>query len=224
VYNYCIEKTSRVILHLKNGACNYCIIPEKNVACNSEEKNGECKFEEKKTTSVSLKKKNDECNGKKKTASVYSHGPSRPSYIYIILILEEIIFISKGKVRCIQTLTVHVEVPSLETSKFSLYFSGSCTPINPKLSPRISSCFQFNFNSKYFVYILQQLPSMRRTHVPELCPPLTCERACSGNEIGYFLEYPFSYPEPFLRAARRGALAKSITGYHENMVIEYIRY
>ena len=28
----------------------------------------------------------------------------------------------------------------------------------------------------------------------------------------------FSYPEPFLRAARRGALAKSITGYHENMV------
>ena len=35
---------------------------------------------------------------------------------------------------------------------------------------------------------------------------------------------PFSYPEPFLRAVRRGALAKSITGYHENMVIEYIRY
>jgi hypothetical protein len=30
--------------------------------------------------------------------------------------------------------------------------------------------------------------------------------------------WPFSYPEPFLRAARRGALAKSITGYHENMV------
>jgi hypothetical protein len=29
---------------------------------------------------------------------------------------------------------------------------------------------------------------------------------------------PFSYPEPFLRAARRGALAKSITGYHGNMV------
>ena len=79
MYNYCIEKTSRVILHLKNVACNYCIIPEKNVACNSEEKNGECKFEEKKTTSVILKKKNDECNGKKKTASVYCHGPSRPS-------------------------------------------------------------------------------------------------------------------------------------------------
>jgi hypothetical protein len=38
---------------------------------------------------------------------------------------------------------------------------------------------------------------------------------------------PFSYPEPFLRAvngARQGALAKSITGYHKNMVIEYIRY
>ena len=26
------------------------------------------------------------------------------------------------------------EGPSLETSKFSLYFSGSCIPINPKLS------------------------------------------------------------------------------------------
>ena len=73
------------------------------------------------------------------------------------------------------SLTVHVEAPSLETSKFSLYFSGSCIPINPKLSPRIFSCFQFDFsvksikfstrNSKYFVYILQQLPSMRRTHV-----------------------------------------------------------
>ena len=29
---------------------------------------------------------------------------------------------------------------------------------------------------------------------------------------------PFSYPEPFLLAVRRGALAKSITGYHKNMV------
>jgi hypothetical protein len=28
----------------------------------------------------------------------------------------------------------------------------------------------------------------------------------------------FSYPEPFLRAARRGALAKSKTGNHKNMV------
>jgi hypothetical protein len=103
----------------------------------------------------------------------------------------------------IQTLTIQVEAPSLEMSKFSLYLSGSCIPINPKLPPTIFSCFQFDFsvksikfstrNSKYFVYILQQLPSMRRTHVgnptwinsisPELCPPLTCERACSGNEI-----------------------------------------
>jgi hypothetical protein len=43
---------------------------------------------------------------------------------------------------------------------------------------------------------------MRRTHVgnstwinsisPELCPPLTCERACSGNEIGY----PPDYQQP----------------------------
>ena len=29
---------------------------------------------------------------------------------------------------------------------------------------------------------------------------------------------PFSYPEPFLRAVRRGALAKSKTGNHKNMV------
>jgi hypothetical protein len=28
----------------------------------------------------------------------------------------------------------------------------------------------------------------------------------------------FSYPEPFLRAVRRGALATSKTGYHKNMV------
>ena len=28
----------------------------------------------------------------------------------------------------------------------------------------------------------------------------------------------FSYPEPFLRVVRRGVLAKSITGYHKNMV------
>ena len=46
------------------------------------------------------------------------------------------------------TLTVHVEPPSLEMSKFSLYFSGSCIPINPKLSPRIFSCFQFDFSVK----------------------------------------------------------------------------
>ena len=34
----------------------------------------------------------------------------------------------------------------------------------------------------------------------------------------YFVLIKFSYPEPFLRAVRRGALAKSITGYHKNMV------
>jgi hypothetical protein len=44
---------------------------------------------------------------------------------------------------------------------------------------------------------------------------LTCERAYSLRVV-----WPaaFSYPEPFLRAVRRGALAKSITGYHKNMV------
>jgi hypothetical protein len=87
--------------------------------------------------------------------------------------------------------------PSLETSKFSLYFSGSCIPINPMLSYIFPPEYLVVFNrfqcEKYFVYILQQLLSTRTTHVgnptwinsisPELCPPLTCERACSGNEI-----------------------------------------
>jgi hypothetical protein len=44
---------------------------------------------------------------------------------------------------------------------------------------------------------------------------------CNIRNIVIFqsLDYkPFSYPEPFLRAVRRGALAKSITGYHKNMV------
>jgi hypothetical protein len=55
------------------------------------------------------------------------------------LILDETIFIMntgsiKGQGRCIQTLTVQVEASSLERSKFSLYSSGSCIPINPKLS------------------------------------------------------------------------------------------
>ena len=32
------------------------------------------------------------------------------------------------------------------------------------------------------------------------------------------ISWSFSYPKPFLRAVRRGALAKSISGYHKNMV------
>jgi hypothetical protein len=59
-----------------------------------------------------------------------------------------------------------------------LYFSGSCIPINPKLSyifpPQFLVVFNrfqckkyriFDEKSSYFVYILQQLSSMRRTHV-----------------------------------------------------------
>jgi urate oxidase len=42
----------------------------------------------------------------------------------------------KGQVRCIQTLTAQVEAPSLETSKFSLYFSGSCIPIDMPMLPK----------------------------------------------------------------------------------------
>ena len=52
-----------------------------------------------------------------------------------------------------------------------------------------------------------------------------CERRPSlglGTRMGRdSTTRPFSYPEPFLRAfdrARRGSLAKSITGYHKNMV------
>ena len=56
------------------------------------------------------------------------------------------------------------------------------------ISPRISICFQFDFsvksskfstrNSKYFVYILQQLLSMRRAHVgnPTCYLPLANQR------------------------------------------------
>ena len=47
--------------------------------------------------------------------------------------------------------------------------------------------------------------------------PLTARKKGSGyeNESG---TAPFSYPEPFLRAVRRGALDKSKTGNHKNMV------
>jgi hypothetical protein len=84
----------------------------------------------------------------------------------------------KGQMRCIQTLTVQFEAPLLETSKF-LYFSGSCIPINPKLLCIFPPQFLVAFNrfqckklsikfstrnSEYFIYILQQLPSKRRTH------------------------------------------------------------
>ena len=49
---------------------------------------------------------------------------------------------------------------------------------------------------------------------------LTARKKGSGYENGVSPR-PFSYPEPFLRAVRRGALAKSKTGYHKNMVKEY---
>ena len=53
-------------------------------------------------------------------------------------------------------------------------------------------------------------------------PRPTARKKGSGyeNERVYEIDtLPFSYPEPILRAVRREALAKSITGYHENMVI-----
>jgi hypothetical protein len=44
------------------------------------------------------------------------------------------------------TITPQVEAPSLETSKFSLYFSCSCIPVNPKLSYIFSPEFLVVFN------------------------------------------------------------------------------
>jgi hypothetical protein len=41
---------------------------------------------------------------------------------------------------------------------------------------------------------------------------------CFQSLINDAWVHAFSYPESFLRAVRRGALAKSITGYHKNMV------
>jgi hypothetical protein len=136
---------------------------------------------------------------------------------------------------------LQVEAPSLETSKFSLYFSDSCIPINPKLSYIFPPEFLVVFNrfqckkyqistiiSKYFVYILQQLSIMRRTHVgnltwinsisPELCPPLTCERACSGNEIDISseaLSFKFTniYQYLILHKGRRELYSEEHLGY-----------
>ena len=52
--------------------------------------------------------------------------------VYVVLGMR--VYKRSSTSRCIQTLTAQVEAPSLETSKFSLYFSGSCIPTNPKLS------------------------------------------------------------------------------------------
>ena len=48
------------------------------------------------------------------------------------------------------------EVPSLETSKFSLYFSGSCIPINPKFS------YYWNYLHWYrqFMIIFEEIVSV----------------------------------------------------------------
>jgi hypothetical protein len=45
--------------------------------------------------------------------------------------------------------------------------------------------------------------------------PSKTGNSCDGFPSGISR---FSYPEPFLRAVRRGALAKSKTGNHKNMV------
>jgi hypothetical protein len=70
----------------------------------------------------------------------------------------------------IQTLTAQVEAPSLETSKFSLYFSGSCIPINPKLSYIFPPEFLVVFNrfqcKKYKIFDEKfQILCLYRTHV-----------------------------------------------------------
>ena len=54
-------------------------------------------------------------------------------------------------------------------------------------------------------------------------PRRTARKKGSGYEndivcAHLYIIAAFSYPEPFLRAVRRGALAKSKTGNHKNMV------
>ena len=51
-------------------------------------------------------------------------------------------------------------------------------------------------------------------------PPRAPEPLNTGTLGTRLDQHPvsFSYPEPFLRAVRRGALAKSKTGNHKNMV------
>jgi hypothetical protein len=66
-------------------------------------------------------------------------------------LLQEIIFVSKGQVRCIQTLTVQVEVPSLETSKFSLYFSGTV--------------YLYPHQSEAFVHISTRISSKKKNRM-----------------------------------------------------------
>ena len=103
-----------------------------------------------------------------------------------VRIMEEIIF-------SIQTLTVQVEVPSLETSKFSLSFSGSCIPINPKLSYIFPSEFLVVFNrfqcKKYHIFDEKFIYFVYSCNNCRVCVELTleihahpyCERACSGE-------------------------------------------
>ena len=89
-------------------------------------------------------------------------------------------------------------VVSLSNRSFRTYFPPEFLVVSNSISCVKSIKFSTR-NSKHFVYILQQLPSMRRTHVgnstrinsisPELCQPLTCERACPGNEIAYYQVY-----------------------------------
>jgi hypothetical protein len=63
--------------------------------------------------------------------------------------------------------------------------------------------------------LFQFLPHFRRFQVLKKVKQLVWFK---NHTSLHYLAEPFSYPEPYLRAVRRGALAKSKTGNHKNMV------
>ena len=64
--------------------------------------------------------------------------------------------------------------------------------------------------------ILARIPGFRQRIIPEPSFPSQGSQA-RGTRLNARRD-SFSYPEPYLRAVRRGALAKSKTGNHKNMV------
>jgi hypothetical protein len=60
--------------------------------------------------------------------------------------------------------------------------------------------------------------SLNMSHISEIYRSVARKKLKATGDESVSGARQFSYPEPFLRAVRRGALAKSITGYNKNMV------